>query len=63
MTPETSDMQAVLERLEKVEKQNRRLKQADLTSLFAGTMALSWGQARHVAFAQDKPGIVSPIIR
>ena len=43
-----------------IEMQNRTLKRVALASLLAGTLALSWGDARHRAFAQDKVHKVSP---
>jgi hypothetical protein len=45
MTPETSDMQAVLERLEKLERQNRRLKRA---GVIACVLVVAWVAAGRV---------------
>jgi hypothetical protein len=45
MTPQTPDMQAILERLKKLEGQNRRLKRAGVLSLVAVGMLVLMGQA------------------
>lgn len=46
MTSQTPDMQAVLERLDRFERQNRRLKQAALAVLILFAAAFMMGQAR-----------------
>ena len=45
MKPEASDWQAVVERLEKLENQNRRLKQAGAVALIIAAAILLMGQA------------------
>ena len=44
MTPQTSDMQSVLERLDKLERQNRRVKQLALAALLPIGAVLLMGQ-------------------
>ena len=48
MTPETLELRAVAERLERLERQNRRLKYAGAAALVLVSAALVMGQAAPV---------------
>ncbi len=45
MTPQTSDMQSVLERLERLDRDNRRPKRGGLAALLLIASAVMMGQA------------------